>query len=484
MKNSKKKKKRSHPPKQVSPEDPDEARVSKTLTEAFSSISLDEAATAYKEANGDPNKAAEIIGNLNPTCSSSSGCSSSSSNGFVEASYGFRGGKCKQKKKIAAATGMVSSVLGKDYVSSISKRDSVKAKGFRKEDAEAAEQFLCSMLGDECELSMAVVRDVLCHWGYDLEKALNVLLELSASSSNQSKNGQSHDYNESTKGDSHCPLESSDKLTDRASDSTSQSSESEFQDNVWSMGYHRRNYSMVIADSEQHSSTSSKSSELGLPWKVLESLFNTPKSSEREPNTMNWRNVVHKMESLGQKFESCSSDNAEQQLTHANGDEYHVFRQTAKQHYDSMKSYYQKATTAYTNGERQYASYLSEQGRMHNKIAREADEKASQNIFRARNQSIENMITIDLHGQHVKQAMRLLKLHLLFGAYVRSVQLFKVITGCGSNGVGKSKLKQSVINLVEKEGIGWSEENRGTLLIRLDGQTDFSFLDSTSDTDY
>lgn len=33
------------------------------------------------------------------------------------------------------------------------------------------------------------------------------------------------------------------------------------------------------------------------------------------------------------------------------------------------------------------------------------------------------MITIDLHGQHVKQAMRLLKLHLLFGAYVRCKHL-------------------------------------------------------------
>ena len=28
------------------------------------------------------------------------------------------------------------------------------------------------------------------------------------------------------------------------------------------------------------------------------------------------------------------------------------------------------------------------------------------------------MITIDLHGQHVKQAIRILKIHLLFGVYV------------------------------------------------------------------
>lgn len=40
-----------------------------------------------------------------------------------------------------------------------------------------------------------------------------------------------------------------------------------------------------------------------------------------------------------------------------------------------------------------------------------------------------------------------------------------------------------VTNLLEKEGVEWKEENRGTLLIRLDGQREFSFLDSESDTD-
>lgn len=144
---------------------------------------------------------------------------------------------------------------------------------------------------------------------------------------------------------------------------------------------------------------------------------------------------------------------------------------------------YQKAATAFSNGEREHAAYLSEQGRLYNKKAREADEKASQEIFKARNKSIENVITIDLHGQHVRQALRLLKVHLLFGAYVRSVQFFRVITGCGSHGVGKSKLKQSVLDLVKREGIEWSEENRGTILIKLDGQREFTFLDLESDSD-
>lgn len=37
------------------------------------------------------------------------------------------------------------------------------------------------------------------------------------------------------------------------------------------------------------------------------------------------------------------------------------------------------------------------------------------------------------------------------------------------------------INLLKKEGIRWREENRGVLLIWLDEQTEFSFLNSDSD---
>ncbi|CAK9157140.1 unnamed protein product [Ilex paraguariensis] len=332
------------------------------------------------------------------------------------------------------------------------------------------------------------------HCGFSIEKALNILLELSASSCKEPKNGQYCEVfilPEAPAVEVGVP-----KLTDGASDSTSHSSKSELQNSIWSLGCNSRNYFKALTSSEVPSLTSSGGSESELPQKVLESLFNMPrpKSCEHEPNIMNWRNVVKKMESLGQKIESCpSGDGKTQPHAYANGDEYLVFRKTAKQHWDSTKSYYQKAATAYTNGKRDYAAYLSEQGRLHSKMAREADEKASKDIFKARNKSIENVVTIDLHGQHVKQAMRLLKLHLLFGACVRSVQSFRVITGCGSQGVGKSKMKQSshkvrvicmqVVTLLEKERIEWSEENRGTLFIRLDGQREFSFLDSESDSE-
>lgn len=40
-----------------------------------------------------------------------------------------------------------------------------------------------------------------------------------------------------------------------------------------------------------------------------------------------------------------------------------------------------------------------------------------------------------------------------------------------------------VIKLMQKEGIEWREENKGTLLIKLGGSREFSFMDSESDTE-
>ena len=176
MKPQRRKKKGSRPGKPVGKkagcEQEDEKRRDVgALMEAFSSVSVDEAASAYREAGGALNKAAEILGRLVLETSYDQTATSddqtvTSSEGFVEANCvedlvkekDFKGGK--KKKRVVAATGTISTVLGKDYsMSTPSKRDSTKPKPVTNEEAE---QFLCSMLGDECELSMAVVRDVLC----------------------------------------------------------------------------------------------------------------------------------------------------------------------------------------------------------------------------------------------------------------------------------------------------------------------------------
>lgn len=44
---------------------------------------------------------------------------------------------------------------------------------------------------------------------------------------------------------------------------------------------------------------------------MLESLFNLPRSTEREPDKMDWRNVAKKMQSLGPGFDVYTSSVAE-----------------------------------------------------------------------------------------------------------------------------------------------------------------------------
>ncbi|KAI4306607.1 hypothetical protein L6164_029868 [Bauhinia variegata] len=474
------------------------SKVLEALVAAFSLSSLEEAASAYRDADGDADKAAEnlrrsLIGNsdLDPsTCSTSSRVSSgmdlASSSGWSE---GYRETDCVQnmscprvkQKKVVAATGTVSTVLGKEYV----RRSSKRSKGYSNGvvDKEEAEQFLCSMLGNDCNLSMAVVRDVLCQCGYNIDKALDVLLDFSTSSNEQSGNDRHHDDAVDYIDDMRFIVDHTDNLRGSRLECTSLSSDGEFPDSIWSLGPFCRKYAEVLSSSEAHCPVSTGNIKSDLPQELLESLFKIPKSSEHDKDTMKWRKVAKKMQSLGPEIDFCPQDAEPQRHTYAKGDEYNVFREPAKQHWDSMRSCYKKAAAAYTKGDRAYAAYLSDQGKEQTKRAQKAEAKASHDIFIARNKGIENVITIDLHGQQVKPAMRMLKLHLLFGSYVPSVRILRVITGCGSHGMGKPKLKQSVINLLEKEAIEWSEENRGTLLVKLNGYREFSFLDNDSDND-
>ncbi|KAJ7959810.1 putative Smr domain-containing protein [Quillaja saponaria] len=245
------------------------------------------------------------------------------------------------------------------------------------------------------------------------------------------------------------------------------------------MDYFCRKYAEFLSSSEIQSPSIPGSTESNLPQKVLESLFKIHKRTEYDKNTMSWRNVVKKMQYLG----SSPTAAEPQQHAYARGEEFHMFREISRRHRDSMRYYYQKAAISYKKGDKQSAAYFSEQGKVEAELAQKAEEKESHDIFKDRNKGRENVITIDLHGQYVKPAMRMVKLHLVFGSYVPSVQVLRVITGRGSHGVGKSKLKQSVIKLLEKEGIEWSEENKGRVLIKFTGCREFSFLDSDSDSD-
>eukprot|EP00268_Persea_americana_P069422 TRINITY_DN9861_c0_g1_i5.p1 TRINITY_DN9861_c0_g1~~TRINITY_DN9861_c0_g1_i5.p1 ORF type:complete len:508 (+),score=146.18 TRINITY_DN9861_c0_g1_i5:378-1901(+) len=456
------------------------------LVEAFSSFSFDEVVSAYEAAEGDANKAAVILS------AELMGVGEVGDGVKQEGEKSEKGGR--RKKAVTASTGMVSSVLGKGYVWTGSRRNGFIEPREVKEDQvgrEEAEEFLFSMLGVECQLDFGVIRDVFCQCGYDVEKALDTLLELSASSNDMSTDNvygsssknSSCDTSFFLKGYSSVLANDITRKCQAAEDSTLLSEKELYK--VESARYDHRDDTEAMFNCDEHLLSRSGVTKSYLPQKVLESLFSIPEGSKHEQSSMDWKRVVKKMASFGQEFQflSDSIPKPKQDNGHAKEDDYQVLRTAARQHWDTTKSFYQRAATAYSRGERGHAAYLSEQGRFYHRKAREADEKASQEIFEVRNKDIKNAFTIDLHGQQVKQAIRLLKLHLILFTHIPSIQFLTVITGCGSHGVGKETIKQSVIGLVKKEGIEWSEKNRGAIVIRLDGRKEFSFLQSDSDSE-
>ncbi|KAI3708954.1 hypothetical protein L2E82_38574 [Cichorium intybus] len=84
------------------------------------------------------------------------------------------------------------------------------------------------------------------------------------------------------------------------------------------------------------------------------------------------------------------------------------------------------------------------------------------------NKGIKNRIKIDLREQCLGEGMKILKHHLIFGVYRRSLWQLQVITGC--HGSRRSVLKQSVVDILKRENIKWREESSGCLLITFDGQ--------------
>nr|KAJ0195654.1 hypothetical protein LSAT_V11C700366670 [Lactuca sativa] len=233
------------------------------------------------------------------------------------------------------------------------------------------------------------------------------------------------------------------------------------------------------------------------------------KSALHDPDS--WVKVVKKGSHM-QKLDYPSKDTAKKQ--HIPMDDYKKYRHNANQHWEIQKSL---ARNAYASGKRNEWVNLSEQvigdilgckpehhlswghcdlpfhvcqgfksqqpqcvkvriliwikllARMWKEKAEQADEKASQDIFDSRNKNnIVDLMTIDLHGQHVKEGMMRLKYHLAFGVYGRSLRRLRVITGYGSGGTGQSMLKQAVVDLLKTEKFEWEKENEGSLLIKFD----------------
>ncbi|ONI12794.1 hypothetical protein PRUPE_4G184000 [Prunus persica] len=417
--------------------DDDQKRDLEYLLEVFSSMcSLKDIASAYCQERQNVEMAAEILcaSLVSPSDGAGSskvkfeGASATSSEGMSSDKVlqnpikGAGNTRASKSKKNSVSGGTVSGMIGKEYIrprSSTNESIEVKkplklglkevpASEIWSEEVESTmpaenskmhadiEEFLFKMLGEGFKLDMDVIREVLGHCGYDVQKSMENLLFMSASN-----------------------LEKSDDIIGLSSLKSTEMSP------------------------YQHSAHSKSPIEekdgLVLQKEVLEALFHVPERSEEAPKRSHPVREVKRYKAF-RKFavepfrdtlvECKNATLAPEEVTSADGDgdnSYQVLRRSVKEHWITMKEYYKAAFDAFCEGDRVRTDKLLEEGHFYSRKAQEADEKYTQKLLEA--QSRENVVSLDLHHHEPKEAVRLLRLQLTYFSGIPDFTYLKVIVG-------------------------------------------------------
>ncbi|XP_028085324.1 putative nuclear RNA export factor SDE5 isoform X2 [Camellia sinensis] len=474
----------------------DDKRDLELLLDAFGSmVSLEDIASAYCQAGRNICDAGEILCNLQgSTSSASTYASKDESKGLSlsselsddilldESNFPERNSIASKQKKCSVSMGTVSSVIGKEYAQSRPSR-SVSCrvnKALKLNSGELPiseiceekvppnmttiksmhkdiEEFLFKMLGDGFQLDMKIIQEVLGRCGYDVERSMEKLLDLSAST-----------------------LEKSDDvsgiLVQKPMEKYSDTESISCQEKLQCIDSARSGKAKFISRNE---STKSHKDRYDLQREVLEALFNVPERFEEEPK----RNFPVKDDRRSRGFgrvvvEPLRDTTTEHKTAIAkllvneedeneeDEDSYQVLRKAVKEHWITMKEYYKASVDAFAKGDPVRAYKLLEEGNFFKEKAREADEKSAQKFLETRR---EDEMSLDLHEYDPKEAIRLLRVHLTSLSGISSIRYLKVIVGADTEDSKEAARKRLILKLLEKESIKWSEEANGrAIVIRLD----------------
>lgn len=100
--------------------------------------------------------------------------------------------------------------------------------------------------------------------------------------------------------------------------------------------------------------------------------------------------------------------------------------------------------------------------------AHEVDEESTQKIFESKNVETQDDMLLDLHEYGAKDAIRSLRSNLRLLSGIPSVTYLKVIIETDDEDITKGARRRSIMKLLEKESIEWSEGDVGTIRIQLD----------------
>ncbi|KAL7216817.1 hypothetical protein ACSBR1_028692 [Camellia fascicularis] len=473
----------------------DDKRDLEQLLDAFGSmVSLEDIASAYCQAGRNICDAGEILCNLQQSTSSAStyaskdeseglSLSSELSDDILldKSNFPERNSIASKQKKCSVSMGTVSSVIGKEYAQSRpSRSESCRVNKPLKLNSEELpiseicgekvppnmttiksmhkdiEEFLFKMLGDGFQLDMKIIQEVLGRCGYDVERSMEKLLDLSAST-----------------------LEKSDDVSgivvqkpmEKYSDTESLSC----QEKPQCIDSARSGKAKFMSRNE---STKSHKDRYDLQREVLEALFNGPERFEEQKRIVPVKDdrrsrgfgrvVVEPLRDTTTEHKTAIAKLLvnEEDENEEDEDSYQVLRKAVKEHWITMKEYYTASVDAFAKGDPVRAYKLLEEGNFFKGKAREADEKSAQKFLETRR---EDEMSLDLHEYDPKEAIRLLKVHLTSLSGISSIRYLKVIVGADNEDTKEGARKRLILKLLEKESIKWSEEANGrTIVIRLD----------------
>ncbi|GAB4831198.1 hypothetical protein Ancab_005207 [Ancistrocladus abbreviatus] len=469
-----------------------EERALQSLLDAFGSMfSLEDIASAFWKADRDVDLAGEILYAMQGSASSSTisaSCGEAESvtssefsylNGFDESSCtnGRTNLKASKLKQQPVSMGTVSGILGKNYSWSTPRaneiqtrmkplkleaneltisRSSVKESSVEKDASlqNDFENFLFEMLGHGFQLDRDVIREVLGHCGYDMEKSLEELLDLTTKDL-----GERNNFPEGIK--THSYLENP---TSQQQMQNLKPTESIVKTNEIKIPRPRQQEKRYKQEKE-----------------ILAALFTAPerpKSPERASVIRARRSRQVVVEPLKDTIEELPTRQWETkilsmppELGSDEDDGYLALRQAVVEYRNAMKEYYKASAEAFAKGDRTRAFKLMEEGQFFFKKAQLADEESAEKIFEVRGREVEAQeeLSLDLQNHDAKEAIRLVKCHLRSLGGIPSFGHLRIITGTDEEDASTGVRKRLVRKLLEKESIKWTEdETCGILLIRLD----------------
>ncbi|CAD6243322.1 unnamed protein product [Miscanthus lutarioriparius] len=458
----------------------DETRALSTLLDVFScAFSLDDIADAYIKANGDANKAGDFLTDLQLSLphindvESSVETNLSHTDKAVEEKHIENSDQTKMPEKLhksSAAFGTVSSMLGKEptRATTTASRASKKDKPLRVElpeymrddfkmksdESDSAprretlndrdvEEFLFCMLGEGFKLSMELIREVLGSCGYDIKKSMEELMSFSEKDPDK-KAESKHNVIKDVAVE--CSVPKGRCLGSQSTEGTQ------------------------------------RSKPKISPGELIEAIFTVPERLEEEPKLKRYelganRNRVPYQKPVLKPLEDISTYSTEfpikvilgSKAPSVNEEEYQNYRRAAKQHWDMMKQYYEKAADAFREGNQKEVDYLIQEGKRCYQMARWADEKSAGEIIKPKETESKNEFCLDLRKQDAANVSSLLRLHLKQLANIPSFDYLKVIIGVDDGSFKMGQRRRKVMKYVEKNSLHWTEEEprSGNILIRI-----------------